>query len=136
MTLLVRGTDIQSVTFGLQRAGQEWLMVTLPARPEGYLAALEGFLRQEKCSKEDIRQVIIVSGEGSATAVRASVTLVNTLAWANGWAMSELIVPAKATVADVQAAAPQAQLVAVARPNYASAPHITQSTHDALKRKL
>lgn len=136
MMLLVRGTDIREITLGLSRNGIEWGMVTLPARPEDYLACLQKFLEQQQCRQRDIQEVIVVAGEGSATAVRASVTMVNALSWAANWRVRELIVPTETAESELPLLLQTAEAVPLARPHYAASPHITQSTHDALKRKL
>jgi tRNA A37 threonylcarbamoyladenosine modification protein TsaB len=136
MKLVMRGTDIASISWWLL-AGEEILEhVTLAARPEEYLGSLSHFLEKSGHKLADITEIIIVNGQGSAAALRASVTLGNTLAWTRGWNIYALTLPAAAPSEAVLENLSLAVRVKLARPVYQNAPHITVATHDALKRKM
>ena len=136
MKIVIRGTDIARCTVGIQVPGAPWHAVTYAARPEEYLAILQRHLQEAGVNIADVQGIVVIAGEGSATAVRASVTLANVLAWTHGWTVEEIAIPAEATEEEMGEAVKRAVRVRVARPQYQHAPHITQSTHDVLKRKL
>lgn len=136
MKLIMRGTDIGRISWWLLADERVLEYVTLEARPEEYLASLEHFLNKAQRSLADIQGLVIVNGEGSAAALRASVTLGNTLAWTRQWSIETITLPATADDSTVLAAIGGACLVNLAQPVYQNAPHITVATHDALKRKL
>lgn len=82
--------------------------------PEGYLAAIS-----EVAAPEDIEGIAVVQGPGSATALRASLAIANTLAMTLGVPLCDA------------AGQPHAYL----EPVYENEARITPSTKDQLRRK-
>jgi tRNA A37 threonylcarbamoyladenosine modification protein TsaB len=81
MELFVCAQDIQSITFGLVRDQEVLFEKTYDASPEHYLFSLEQFFSEQKMSPADVSRILVVTGPGSFTASRVSVTMVNTFAF-------------------------------------------------------
>ena len=80
MILCINGTDIAKLTLALQDdAGQTVREETFVTRPEDFLAHIVAFL-----GAENVTAVTVACGPGSATALRASIVIAQTLAYAKG----------------------------------------------------
>ncbi|MFZ2682344.1 MAG: hypothetical protein WAZ14_04615 [Patescibacteria group bacterium] len=137
MMIYVNGQDIARLALG-GWSGSAWLHEpqVFQVRPEQYLATFSSWLQKIGLDKQGITGFVIVSGPGSATALRTSHAMVNALALALGVEVMSLDKTEDST--DLEVASSLAGLVAkpFALPTYGRAPTITVSTHDALKRKL
>lgn len=128
MILFIDGSDITRLTLGRASINdrQQWQItetVTSDVRPEGYLAAIDNFIGQET-----IASIIAVTGPGSATALRASLAIVNAISLAQGVSLYGV------DIADTAGELPSAS--AVLLPTYHHDPVITVSTRDSLLRTL
>ncbi|MEK7105315.1 MAG: hypothetical protein AAB865_01365 [Patescibacteria group bacterium] len=82
MRLLIRAQDIAWTTIGLSDGGsviQEERVIT---RPETILNTIESALAKWKIDWHKLDTVALVSGPGSFTALRSSLTIGNTIAFA------------------------------------------------------
>lgn len=136
MMVYVNGQDIARLVVGVIHQGA-WQVdpEVFATRPEEYLSRLEDFLRRHNLAKTELTGFVVVTGPGSATALRMSLALVNTLAFALG--VPVIPVDRPAAVADIaildQLSARSSR--AFVLPTYEHDPKITTSTRDALKRK-
>jgi hypothetical protein len=128
MMLYINGNDIERVSLGLlDRADQAFRFTVgptdIPAMPENYLGIIDGFLQAHDAPLEKLEGIVVVSGEGSATALRSSHAIVNALGFARGIPLYTSLdhVPDQPTV--------------IALPTYASVPQVTVTKKDALKRR-
>lgn len=78
MTLYVNGQDINRITFAVLESDSS-VVKTVEVGPEQYLNELDAFLTENELSVPDISKIIAVVGPGSATALRASLSILNTL---------------------------------------------------------
>jgi hypothetical protein len=136
MMVYVNGQDIARIVLGVIDNDQ-WRIApgTLSVRPEEYLLALEQFLADHQLAKESVTGFVVIVGPGSATALRASLTMVNTLAFALGVPVT----PCEKFVDDSDQDVLHQLVEHAARsfvlPIYAHEPKITSSNRDTLKRK-
>ena len=97
--------------------------------PEEYLAIINELLQYAKLTLHDIEAVAVVTGPGSFTASRLTVTLANTLGLANHWPIYALSNEARSAIEEWWPkflADPEAYRVKEAMPTYDRPPHITQ----------
>lgn len=81
MYLVISAQDIQSLTCALYRDGQMFQEVALEARPETYLQKLQEQLVDWDVDLTSLDGLMVVTGPGSFTATRVSLTIVNTIAF-------------------------------------------------------
>ncbi len=109
MILCINGTEITKLTLALQDdAGATVREETFVTCPEDFLAHIVAFL-----GTESVTGVTVVCGPGSATALRASIAIAQTLAYAKG-------IP----------------IIGSTEPIYAHEARITPSKKDNLRRSL
>lgn len=127
MILFIDGSDINHITLGrVSLTNSHWSLVSsdvAEARPENFLAAIHNFV-----GTEVIASIIAVTGPGSATSLRTSLAIVNSLALAK-------LIP----IYGVQYGASGGELpfaTDTLLPTYHHDPVITVSTRDALLRSL
>ncbi len=70
------------MTLGIVHETGEILEETFEVAPEKYLETIDGFLKKQQESLEHVDRLLIVTGPGSFTASRVSVTIANTIAFA------------------------------------------------------
>jgi 1-aminocyclopropane-1-carboxylate deaminase/D-cysteine desulfhydrase-like pyridoxal-dependent ACC family enzyme len=129
IVLLIASQDLREAAFGLWKDGvlREEHKAVIP--PEQLLANLNQCLQNWKTKMEDIDAVAVVTGPGSFTSARLSVTLANSIAFVRGVPVIELPNPARETL--VQLVARLNSLLALAKPDvyakplYDRPPHIT-----------
>ena len=139
MMLYINGQDIGQFVLG--RIDERVQLETFQVGPERYLETIESFLHSLDVRLDHIRGIILVTGPGSPTALRTSLSIANTLHFAKR--IPILVMQKPADVADedvvtkerVGALIPLAQDV-FAQPVYATGPRITASKKDALGRKI
>lgn len=136
MIFFCDGTDIRELTLGLGAetdgifafsGGRE----RVSAEPDGFLRAIDTFLRSHDVSVGDVDGIVVVQGPGSSTALRASLALVNTIAFARA-------IPIYAIHADDVRGNTFALPLSVpaAFPEYAHGARITASNKDDLRRTI
>ena len=81
--------DISEITLGLLKDGGLTCEETHQAQPEAYLREINSFLSAHEISLDELEAVAVVTGPGSFTASRVSVTIANTI----GFTKSIPIIP-------------------------------------------
>ena len=82
MIIYLNGQDIGSLSLGL--VSPDISIEHISCSPEEYLKSLDEFLRAHALTLDVIEAFVVVRGPGSPTALRSSLALVNTLAFAKG----------------------------------------------------
>ncbi len=137
MMLYVNGRDIAQVTLGLLNDERSVFVigpVTVQASPEQFLAAIDTFLAMH-APASPLTGIVAVLGPGSATALRTSLTLVNTLVFARNIPIFGVELELNSDDRSVLVALRGKHAIPMARPTYAHEARITTSTKDALGRK-
>lgn len=136
MRLFVDGRDIEHISFGHLDSG-EYKKYTGEA--ETYLKSLDSFLRICGKTIDSLEEVHIMVGEGSSTALRASLAIVNTLHFVKGVQLFGYMAPRQEEDAfeRIRSGALLGEMLAgYAVPVYAHGPRITPTKKDQLNRKL
>ena len=139
MKLYINGQDIKKLV--LADVDKEDSLFVHEGEPETFLKAIVEFLVAAKKELRDVQELYAVVGPGSATSLRAVVTIANTLAFATGVHLFGLTKDeGEQDLDSVRAIMDGTQEFVSSEgmldPFYAQAPHITASARDALKRKL
>ena len=133
--LYVNGQDIGALTLGLLTEAP--LLETFTVGPEKFLESLDGFLTKHDLSVDTLDGALVITGPGSATALRGSLAIMNTLAFTSGLALfghekpkeqSDLVFIQSLDLSKLPAE--QGEL----EPVYAHEPRITRTNRDALRR--
>lgn len=84
MILYINGQDIKRLVLGTIAVGAEEGIgpVIFETDPDDYLAAIADYLKSIGQTLEDLDALAVVIGPGSPTALRASLAIANTLAFA------------------------------------------------------
>ncbi len=82
MLLFLSAQDIKEITIGIIEGDSLVQLETREADPEQYLAKISKALEDWSQSVETLEAVVVVLGPGSATALRASVTIANAIGFA------------------------------------------------------
>lgn len=138
MMLYVNGQDISQLVLALGQFDASSLAAdfqVIPCGPESYLKVMTEFLDSHHVAVADLKGIVIVSGPGSPTALRASHAIVNTLAFTHNLSVTAIEKQLDMSDDSVRPLIEQATAHAYAFPQYGSAPKITSSPRDALKRK-
>ncbi len=77
MILFLSSQDIKEIIVGAIEQGKLTVVKKIETEPENFLNALKRCLSRWRKSFEDIQGVVVVTGPGSATALRTSVTIAN-----------------------------------------------------------
>jgi tRNA A37 threonylcarbamoyladenosine modification protein TsaB len=81
MLLFVRSQDIRELEIGLSENGKLLFCSKIDVGPEEHLLSLDVFLKTHDVNIDDIEAVYVVSGPGSFTASRVSITIANALSF-------------------------------------------------------
>lgn len=138
MILYVNGQDINELILGL--LGEEVHLETFSVGPEKYLATLDAFLQTQNIELDKLEGVAVVVGPGSATALRSSLSIVNTLHFAKQLPLYTIEKDPTVSDEDIVTKDMLSKLkplnkTSFAEPIYAHAPRITPSKKDALGRR-
>jgi hypothetical protein len=137
MKLYVNGQDIAHLTLGL--LAEVPVLEHFEIGPEGFLASLSAFLSTHDLMIGDIDSAVVVTGPGSATALRASLAIMNTLAFTKEVKLYGVEKPVdQSDLAFVQSlhVGGLGGSVNELQATYTRGPKITATTRDALRRKL
>lgn len=140
MILYVNGQDIKTLVIGtVDEQANEPPRVISETAPEAYLSHIDDFLKGSHKEVSDVEKIFVVVGPGSATALRAILSIVNTMKFAAGVDLVGVEKPMleddRETLRKINEG--QATLVKdrdFLAPIYAYAPRITRSKKDVLKR--
>ncbi len=148
MMLYVNGSDIARVVLGVLNDDRSAFLVdpvTFSASPEQFLATVDEFLSLHVDAGHgspayDVRAsnltgLVAVLGPGSATALRTSLTIVNTLAFAQSLPIFGVELDPDANDRAALVYLRGVSSMPMARPLYANSAKITVSTKDALGRR-
>ncbi|MEK9155335.1 MAG: hypothetical protein AAB839_01680 [Patescibacteria group bacterium] len=139
MMLFVNGSDIASLSLGIvtnDRAGFSIDPVQHLVRPEEYLAMIDAFCTEHAAAVQDLSGIVAVLGPGSATALRSSLSFVNTFAFARSLPIFGVTLEQAADDRAVLIGLRQVVSAEMVRPVYANAARITVSGKDALGRDI
>ncbi|OGD56959.1 tRNA (adenosine(37)-N6)-threonylcarbamoyltransferase complex dimerization subunit type 1 TsaB [Candidatus Berkelbacteria bacterium RBG_13_40_8] len=82
MTLIIDTNNRSKIELGLYGEGVlSCFVFNTEKQSEDLVVAIEGVLRKEKLSLQDIDSILVNQGPGSFTGVRVGVTVANTLGW-------------------------------------------------------
>lgn len=90
MRLCLRGQDIGWITIGVRRNDGVTQWKRVDARPEQFLNSVLHLLKSWKVGLDDLTSVAVVTGPGSFTALRDSLTIANTIAYARSLPVASL----------------------------------------------
>ncbi|MBU0531586.1 hypothetical protein KJ910_03810 [Patescibacteria group bacterium] len=93
MLLFLSAQDIKEITIGLIEGDSLVQLETKKGGPEEYLELIMKQLKSWHQSIKNVEAVVVVLGPGSATALRASVTIANAIGFARGIAVIGLANP-------------------------------------------
>lgn len=138
MTLYVNGQDINRITFSILETAESHTKTT-EVGPEGYLHALQEYLSSNKVTAADISKVVAVVGPGSATALRASLSILNTIGFTRDVELIGVEKTMEENDTDLIKRLNDNDFTPVSRdnmliPTYVSSPRITASKKDHLRR--
>lgn len=137
MMLFLRGSDIRYLVLGLLHDNQATFVVepiVFSVPPEAYVKQLQEFLLQQRISFRDLTGLVVVVGPGSATALRTSLVMMNTLAFVGGLPIFPVTLDATSDHRAVLIALTGTSPVTMVQPIYEHEPRITVSKKDALRR--
>ena len=132
MRLYVNGQDISRIILADVDSGE---MQTVETETEGFLEAIDTFVKKRVGDCEDIQALYVVVGPGSATALRSTLSIAQTIHFVTG---VKLYAIEKDQQEDDQVTLPriekEAKEVKRLIPVYQHQPRITISNKDALGR--
>ncbi|MCR4312003.1 MAG: hypothetical protein NUV56_01835 [Candidatus Uhrbacteria bacterium] len=135
MMLYVNGQEITRLVLGALK-NEAWVIepVDIPVPPEGYLAAIDAFLREHTLLRTSITTLVVVRGPGSATSLRTSLSIVNAWGFAQATTIIGIEKPRDEADVAVLARVRDAAALSMVTPFYERPAKITASTKDALGR--
>ena len=136
--LYINGADITNITLGILNDDRSVFLIgpeTVQAPPETFLSTINTFLCAHEQSWGDLSGIVAVLGPGSSTALRTSLTLVNTLAFVHQLPIFGVEIAQHADDRSALIALRGEHAIAMARPTYAHDARITVSTKDVLGRR-
>ena len=131
MYLFVSPHDLSYAVFGLVEGevkgsvGALGDLRNVETRPEGILKALLDYLKGHRLEPRDLEGVVIVTGPGSSTALRAGVSIVNTLAFVHALPLLLIQNPDGKPLLDLLRGASLLETMDFAVPEYGRGPRIT-----------
>jgi len=132
MKLYVNGQDIAKIIVGSVDDG---MLVTHEVETEGFLEAIHTFVREQGEGYNNLEGIYVVVGPGSATALRSSLTIVQTIHFVEGTPLFAIEKMPEASDQDtIKQAIEHGELVDTLTPIYQHSPRITISKKDALGR--
>jgi len=99
--LAIMAQDIKFISLAWWREGEIIDNQDFSVEPDDHLSVLQDFLDKNKKNLKDIDGILVITGPGSFTASRVSVTLVNILAWAKDLSIITLENPNKKTLLEL-----------------------------------
>lgn len=138
MRIYLNGQDINRLVIADLDAKADPLVMEI--NPEGYLKMIDKFLSDRKLTNQDLKEIYVVIGPGSATALRAIITIVNTLKLVNEVKLFGIEKPTNEHDIDTVTAIVNKKVVLkeiddFLNPKYGQGPKITLSTKDRLGRE-
>lgn len=125
-SLLVCSQDLHALNLGLVEDGVLLQQKDFFVEPDGFLGAVTAALRAWGIAPAQLERVAVVTGPGSFTSSRVSVTLANGLAFALGIPVVGLANPERLGLAELaKMALSSAGGGSFVRPLYDRPPHIT-----------
>jgi len=137
MMLYVNGSDIARLTLGVLSDDRSAFVVApaaIASSPETCLKNIDAFVAAHPESLQ--AGIVAVIGPGSATALRTSLAIVNTLGFTKGIPLYGVVLAPGADDRTVLVDLHHAPVHRMLRPAYANAARITPSAKDALGRAL
>lgn len=128
MILFLDGHDLRFVTLGIIQHDVFLVVETLSAPPEKYLACLQSFCIRHNIQLKELQGVSLVTGPGSFTSSRVSLTIANTLHFVHDLPLFTIENPSQLSPQDLlkdYGIGTPLQNDSYARPCYGRSPHIT-----------
>lgn len=140
MILYVNGQDINYITFGVLGTPGEPPIRTVHVGPEEHLKELVDFLDDNNTRVADIKQIVAVVGPGSATSLRTSLSIINTIRFVSNVELIGIQKNVLEQDIDTIKNFNNTKIIPVSRgemliPIYSQAAKITPSKKDVLGRK-
>jgi tRNA A37 threonylcarbamoyladenosine modification protein TsaB len=140
MMLYVNGSDIARLVLGVLNDDRSAFLVdpkVFDVSPEQFLSTVDTFLGSYTLppTPHTLTGIVSVLGPGSATALRTSLTMVNTFAFAKSIPVFGVELARGADDRSVLVGLHDVPSIPMARPVYANPANITVSTKDALGRR-
>ncbi len=137
MKLYVNGQDIRVLV--LADLDDSESPVRYLVSPEQFLFSIDQFLQSRGIHKEDLEQIVLVQGPGSATSLRSIFSITQALAWALGIPLcgvkKEMDEKDEFLLGRLRANEEQIFTGSQVVPVYQHQARITSSNKDSLKRK-
>lgn len=132
MKLYVNGQDISQITVGSVDTG---ILITKHVETEAFLSVINAFVREQAGSYDNLEAIYVVVGPGSATALRSTLSILQTMHFVEGVSLYALQKdPEEEDGQTLKRAVDDAQAVETLIPVYQHSPRITISNKDALGR--
>lgn len=140
MILYINGQDIKQFAIGfIGKDLHEPVRLIIETTPDAYLGHVHDFLKESNKMISDVEKIVAVVGPGSATALRTTLSIVNTIGFVEGIQLvgveKDMMEDDHETVQKINDG--EAKIVEVnefLEPIYAHSPRITKSNKDQLKR--
>lgn len=126
MRLFLLAQDIGELEIGLEEEGKLAKITRVKAAPEQHLFEIDKQLKDWNCSLESIKGVYVVTGPGSFTASRVSITIANAIAFSQGIPVFPIQNDQRHSLADLHDAVNHSEGQSFAIPHYDRDPHITK----------
>jgi tRNA A37 threonylcarbamoyladenosine modification protein TsaB len=82
MFLAISAQDLRTINLALCEGNKVTRLMSVDASPEAYLAQIDQLLQRWGISLSELNGIMVVTGPGSFTSVRVSVTVANAIAFA------------------------------------------------------
>ncbi len=126
-TLLIRAQDIHFFEIGLGQGNFLLQQKREELSPEHLLSGIVQALEQWQVSQKQLNHIVIVTGPGSCTASRVSVTIANTFAYAHHLPLTAIEANPQESFFQVWTRSFAEKTQTSASPTYTEKPHITSS---------
>lgn len=139
MKLYINGQDIKRLILKDLDSTEDALV--FDCSPEKFLTVLVKFLEDRNTALNEVKEIYVVVGSGSATSLRTVVSIVNILGWTQKISLhgftkntdEQDIDSIRRILGNTMKYVSECEMV---EPEYSESPHITLTTRDSLKRKL
>lgn len=137
MNLYINGSDIEILRLGLLVDEQKPHIVEFHVGPDEYLGQIEQFITEAGHNIRDIKGILIVTGPGSATALRSSLAIADTLHFSFGIPLAGIhLTDGVHDEAEYIMSREHIYSEQYLYPEYIAQPKITATKRDQLKRRV
>lgn len=126
MHLVVSPHDLSYAVFGLFSEEKLQLERKIDTTPEALLENLLAFIKEENIVLEDLQGMIVITGPGSFTALRAGLAVINTFAFTKEIPLVTVPNPEGKELEDLLSGVNLSETQTFATPYYGREPNITK----------